>query len=51
MHDRLKWWNDYESNTCLCKKTHKRKFEKKIERIFLTHNGNMQPDRSWSHYF
>lgn len=51
MHDRLRWWNDYESNTCLYKKTHKRKFEKKIERILFTHNGNMQPDRSWFHYF
>lgn len=35
MHDRLRWWNEYESNACLCKKTHKRKFEKKIRKNLI----------------
>lgn len=41
MYDRLRWWNDYELNICLCKKIYKCKFEKKIERIFFIDNGNM----------
>lgn len=35
MYDRLRWWNDYELNICLCKKIYKCKFEKRQKEFFL----------------